>query len=511
MAGGHWETQNKRQPGIYIRFSSKEVLRTIMGERGTIAISRNLSWGPEGEIIRVENLKDLEKLTGISTSGDDGKAFAYMSSGTNRTRGAHKFLVYRQKTSAGTSKKAFAEIENDGVGVVGRVQAKYSGEYGNNLLFKVTPVLLSAEDRQRFVNYDNENPIRRYHDIAVFLNGDSVFSQRYGVVEKDSDSEKLSIDNTGLSGFAKLVESSGYVELTNDTGDGEFVAPESLAFLNTTNRQLAGGEDGIVNGFDIEGWTNALEEENPDVVVVDFDNDDHMELTTPDMGSTRSRMASFVKRMQYENGKYYQLVTFRYASADSEQVISLANGFKTATGEVVPAHEACLWLAGAEAGVPFNKSLTRASCPFAAEPVPKYRSYEIDYELDRGQVILSREWGRVGIVSDINTLTSLTPERTESFKKNRVIRTLYAIANDLSNNLARNYIGVLDVDETGRSIIKTSVYSYLKEIEGKRGITELEINDVEVLQGETKDAVVVNILVKPVDSLEKIYMSITIV
>ena len=45
MAGGTWDAQNKKYPGVYIRFKSTGGLPLNVGDRGTVAICEPLSWG----------------------------------------------------------------------------------------------------------------------------------------------------------------------------------------------------------------------------------------------------------------------------------------------------------------------------------------------------------------------------------------------------------------------------------------------------------------------------------
>ena len=51
---------------------------------------------------------------------------------------------------------------------------------------------------------------------------------------------------------------------------------------------------------------------------------------------------------------------------------------------------------------------------------------------------------------------------------------------------------------------------YLNEMMANNGIQNFTADDVEVLAGETIDSVVVNVAIQPVDSIEKIYMIVTV-
>ena len=51
---------------------------------------------------------------------------------------------------------------------------------------------------------------------------------------------------------------------------------------------------------------------------------------------------------------------------------------------------------------------------------------------------------------------------------------------------------------------------YLKEMQANNGIQDFDSSDVTVAQGQTLDSVVVTIAIMPVDSVEKVYTTITV-
>ena len=65
-------------------------------------------------------------------------------------------------------------------------------------------------------------------------------------------------------------------------------------------------------------------------------------------------------------------------------------------------------------------------------------------------------------------------------------------------------------NEDGRAQFKAAIVGYLLDIQANGGIQNFEAADVEVLAGEAIDAIMVNIAIQPVDSVEKIYCTITV-
>jgi hypothetical protein len=58
--------------------------------------------------------------------------------------------------------------------------------------------------------------------------------------------------------------------------------------------------------------------------------------------------------------------------------------------------------------------------------------------------------------------------------------------------------------------MKGWIVKYLNEMQANNGIQNFDGEDVTVVQGNTLDSVLINIAIMPVDSVEKIYATITV-
>ena len=92
----------------------------------------------------------------------------------------------------------------------------------------------------------------------------------------------------------------------------------------------------------------------------------------------------------------------------------------------------------------------------------------------------------------------------------RSVRLCSTIANDLFRQFSENYIGLVNNNEAGRTMFKSSIVNYLLQLQGEEAIQNFSADDVEVLPGSDTDAVLVNIAIQAVDSIEKIYMTIEV-
>jgi len=127
-----------------------------------------------------------------------------------------------------------------------------------------------------------------------------------------------------------------------------------------------------------------------------------------------------------------------------------------------------------------------------------------------GNLVLFAEDGVVKVMQDINSLVSYTEDIGEVYSKNRVMRLCNTIANDIFQQFSANFIGVVNNNEQGRARFQAAIVGYLQQIQDNQGIQNFTAEDVEVLAGTAIDAIVVNVAIQAVDSVEKIYMTIEV-
>ena len=141
---------------------------------------------------------------------------------------------------------------------------------------------------------------------------------------------------------------------------------------------------------------------------------------------------------------------------------------------------------------------------------PALTNDQIIAALQAGKFVVFAENGAVKVDSDINSLTTFTADISKPYRKNRVIRTLHTIANDLYMQFSESFIGVVDNNDTGRDLFKAVIVGYLQEMQANNAIQNFEPDDVDVLPGDDIDAVVINLRIQPVDAAEKLYITITV-
>ena len=141
---------------------------------------------------------------------------------------------------------------------------------------------------------------------------------------------------------------------------------------------------------------------------------------------------------------------------------------------------------------------------------PKLTDDQAAAAIEAGQICFIDDFGIVKICSDINSKITVTPTEGAEFEKNRVMRVIMQLCNDTYEHFANHYIGKVDNNDTGRSLLRGWLVGYLNEMQANGGIQNFTAEDVEVLAGDSIDSVLINIAIQPVDSIEKIYMSVTV-
>lgn len=449
-AGGTWIVQNKVRPGAYINFVSALKAVGTVGNRGTVAVGMPMTWGPANELIRLtgEDLLNGASLAKVGvTAADTEASLPYRVA----LAGCFNALLFR--TDVGGT-KATATIEE---GIL-KVSAKYAGTTGNTITIAIV----------------KDKPEVGSSTVQVLMNG--VLRESFVV--------------KGVSEMADI--ESAFVDFEVVSAQGGVPAVAGIA--------LAGGTNGEVSQEVYTNFFNLLDTKDFQCIAI-YDTDSEV----------ASALKGRVELWREKRGKKVQAVVYDYADADYEGIISVNQGFKTET-ETVDTTMFMLWVASMTAGAQVNQSLTAAVVENAVEIINPVLEDEIEDALNAGKFIITyRQDGAVCVEKDINTLHTFTSDKGYAFSKNRVVRCLDEIGNTTALIFNRNYAGKVDNNTIGRNLYKTELISMLDTLVGLGAVANFDgAKDITVLPGESVDAVVVDVVVQPVDSMEKLYMTVNV-
>lgn len=338
-----------------------------------------------------------------------------------------------------------------GTGVTTTATAKKAGIRGNSINIKVSvnPVYESKKD------------------VQTYLDGTLVDEQTVTNVEELTANNYVVFSGTGI------IEVTAGVSLAN------------------------GSSATVVNG-DYTNFLAAVETQIFDTIA--FQTDD---------SNLKSTFATFIKRLRDDEGKKVVGVVSNYKS-DYEGMVNVTNGIELEDGTILSAKDCVAWVAGASAGAQMYESLTYSQYENAVDAVPRLKNTQYIQALRNGEFVFQFDGKKVIVEQDINSLTTYGQDKNESFSKNRVIRTLDGINNDLLSSFTSQYIGKLNNNAEGQSLLISAVDAYFLTLQKANIIMNYEAGQDFVISKAVGDNVWADVAVQPVDSMEKFYFTVKV-
>lgn len=334
------------------------------------------------------------------------------------------------------------------------VTAKWGGTRGNDL--KVA-ILTNADDATKV-------------DVVTYL----------GTMEVDRQTV------SAASGSANLKDNN-FVTF----GEAETLTPASAT-------ALTGGSNGTVDGTAYSNFLNAIEVEAFNVI--GYPGTDE---------TIKALIAAFVKRLRYDNGVKIVGVLYQY-DGDDIGLINVKNGVILADGTTITGDKAVAWVAGATAGAEVNESLTNVAYDGAVDVDIKYTKSQYEAAIQNGEFAFYADNGKARVLTDINSLVTFGDGVSEDWTSNRVVRVMDGWANDVARIFGERYIGTVTNSDTGRELFKADLVSLAMQYQAIDAISNFESADIVIQQGNGKRDVVVNCALQPNDSMEKLYMTVTV-
>ncbi|MBD5461509.1 MAG: phage tail protein [Lachnospiraceae bacterium] len=281
---------------------------------------------------------------------------------------------------------------------------------------------------------------------------------------------------------AAELKANGYVE---------FKADAELAV--TASTPLAGGTDGETDGASHQAYLDKIEGYSFNALGVDATDD-----------TIKALYAAFTERMREDMGLKFQTVLYQKA-ADYYGVVNVVN-------EVSDSSEASLvyWVTGVIAGCQVNKSNQNKVYDGEFTVETEATQTQLANALKEGKFTLHRVGSEVRVLADINSKVSETEDCGAVFKENQTIRVIDQIANDIAVLFNTKYLGVVPNDNAGRISLWSDIVQHHKKLNDIRAIEGFEEADVVVSQGDSKKSVVVSDAVTVVNSMDKLYMTVTV-
>lgn len=221
-------------------------------------------------------------------------------------------------------------------------------------------------------------------------------------------------------------------------------------------------------------------------------------------------VATWIASMRDGEGVKVQGVIPKY-TGDKEYIINPVQTVITEGGTELPIGAVACYVGGITAGANINESNTNKKYLGAIDVNPRMTKTEMEASIKAGKYIFKVDNAQnVTSVYDINSLTTVTADKGKAFTKNRTIRTIDGINNDIVNIFESNYLGKTNNNEDGRSLLRSTLIEYFNQLQAMNAIQNFEEKDVEVLEGLDKETVLINCNIQTVDSIEKIYITVNL-
>ncbi len=212
---------------------------------------------------------------------------------------------------------------------------------------------------------------------------------------------------------------------------------------------------------------------------------------------------AFTKRMRDEVGAKFQTVIHNH-KADYEGIINVKNVTENGGVELV------YWIVGLQASTNINKSCLNKRYDGELDIVCDFSQSELKKAIVNGEFTLHKVGDDVRVLSDINSLTTVTDEKGVAFKENQTIRVIDQIAMDIANIFNSKYLGNVPNDEAGRISLWSDIVKHHETLQEMRAIENFKDTDVIVKQAESKKAVLIGDYVTVVNAMAKLYMIVKV-
>lgn len=462
-AGGTWQSQNKVRPGAYINVVGVPKPLGSIGDRGIVAIPMELGWGE-----KLISLPVNEFLTG-------GGLLKVGADYTDTSDVARQLRLAFQGAATVVIRRIDADATKASANILkARVTAKHGGTFGNNISVTVSLKTETIEGE----------PVTTGVTLETYVGG--VFKGKATCTNESTIASDLSNDWIDVDG--------GFVD------------------FNAGTYQLSGGANGTA-----DSWTN---------IFADLEQENWNTLAFPATASIdKDAAVTFIRSMRDGNGIKVQAVltecsgqdssgyTFTSYAPDYEGVYVCKQGYRLSDGTVISPIDEVYMLAGMIAGATITQSLSGTVIPNAIEVLHNPKTNEgIIEAIEGGKFVMSkRRDGAVVIEYDVNSFTSMTAKKGKVFTKGRPMRVLDNVANDIKLLWDRSYLGKVSNNDDGRNIFKGDLIKYFRDLEALEAVQNFNSDtDIEVLPGDEIDGVVVKCWVQPVDSTEKLYMTVNV-
>lgn len=291
---------------------------------------------------------------------------------------------------------------------------------------------------------------------------------------------------------ARLIDTQTVKSAAELTENDFVVWKEDAKLSENASLPMTGGTNGSVTGEAHQAFLDAMEQ-------YDF----HAMGTTSTEESIKKLYAAYQVRMREEVGKKFQTVLHNYA-ADFEGTVNVKNNVIDAGW---PVSSMVYFTTGLIAGCALGASNTNKDYTGDFTVDTKYTQRMLENSIQNGEFVYHNVGDTVRVLMDLTSLTTVTDDKGEVFKRNETIRTIDEIATYAASLFNSKYLGKIRNDPAGRVSYQTDLVLHHQGLERIGAIIDFDPANVIVSPGKGKTDVIVGDMVEILGMMEKLYMT----
>ncbi len=168
--------------------------------------------------------------------------------------------------------------------------------------------------------------------------------------------------------------------------------------------------------------------------------------------------------------------------ADSEGIVNYATASATVGEKKYTADKFCTRIAGLIAGTPATEATTFSVLPEVSECTIMDRS-AMDAAIEAGKFVLYYDGEKVKVARGVNSLTTTTPDKSDPWKKIKVVEVMDMISDDLKILVEDYYIGKFVNIYDNKCLLLIAIKSYMEELYRGGLLDSYEVDlDVEAIR-----------------------------
>ena len=218
--------------------------------------------------------------------------------------------------------------------------------------------------------------------------------------------------------------------------------------------------------------------------------------------------------------------------ANSEAVINFAAAGILVGDVSFTAAEYCSRIAGMIAGTPLKMSCTFAPLTEVSD-ITRLTKAELDAAIDAGKLVLYHDGTKVKLARGVNSLTTTSATKGESFKKIKIVEALDLIGSDIKTIGQDSYIGKYANTYDNKCVLVAAVLDYFKGLEAEvvlkadastvgidvaaqaayletSGTDTSDMTEMEIKEANTGSQVFLTATISILDAIEDIVLAITV-